>query len=153
MRKPPRQKARSKLADHKQTLRNTTAKRFSPRRRRTIFHKEIVHYSKKQTCSRTRFGQNQGLWRHFSDTMFPGLGGVFQFLQELTCYFTSILLNSEPSLSYYEFVGGTLSRWQLRMKNQAKTWQRYWRQIAVEPDFEVFTNCLQPFGDFVRHSI
>jgi hypothetical protein len=31
---------------------------------------------------RLPLGQNQGLWRHFGDTMSPGLGGVFSAYEE-----------------------------------------------------------------------
>ncbi len=32
----------------------------------------------------TQCGQNQGLWRHFSDKMSLGLGGVFQLMKMVT---------------------------------------------------------------------
>ncbi len=54
------------------------------------------------TSVRLEFGQNQGLWRHFGDTLSPGLGGVFQLLEEVAWGIVpglKLLLFSSPERS------------------------------------------------------
>jgi len=41
-------------------------------------------FSHKLACVGPKFGKNQGLWRHFGDTMSPGLRGIFRLLKEAT---------------------------------------------------------------------
>ncbi len=45
--------------------------------------KKIAFFSQKVTFSRARFGQNQHLWRHFSDKMSLENQGVFRLLREV----------------------------------------------------------------------
>ena len=50
----------------------------------TEIFKKYLYFRKKSTFIRTRFGQNQHLWRHYGDMMSPENHGVFQLLKEVT---------------------------------------------------------------------
>ena len=49
---------------------------------------KYLYFRKKLTFIRTRYRQNQHLWRHFGDTMSPENQGVFQLLKEMTLRLT-----------------------------------------------------------------
>ena len=50
----------------------------------TIQFRKSAFCSQKVVYVGLNFGQNQGLWRHFRDTMSPGPYGIFGFLKEVT---------------------------------------------------------------------
>ena len=56
---------------------------FSRSTLNTIQFQKSVFFSHKLACVGLRFGKNQGLWRHFGDTISPCLGGVLQLVKKM----------------------------------------------------------------------
>jgi len=63
---------------------DTTAKRSSPIRFSLKIFKIYLYFRKKLTFIRTRYRQNQHLWRQNGDKMSPENQGVFQLLKDVT---------------------------------------------------------------------
>ena len=92
---------------------------------RTIFDREIVYFSESRTFSRSRFGQNQGLWRHFTDRMSLCLHGVFRLMKRVT--FRRVL----PFYNVRKW-----GRLQMESAGLAKTWNSREALVKFTPSFE-----------------